>query len=126
MMPDTIRLSETAKRKLVQLRRRTGIDRWNVLCRWALCLSLRETSSPYADSEHKASNVEMTWKTFAGQYSGIITAILIAKHKEYLVDYSDVPEEKFFYLHLDRGISMLATRTDVASIGKLLELAVVD
>src|SRR5687767_5953934 len=30
-----IRLSQEAKERLIQLKRRTGLARWNTLCRWA-------------------------------------------------------------------------------------------
>ena len=43
---ERVRLSQTAKDQLTKLKRQTRIDRWNVLCRWALCRSLAEPSPP--------------------------------------------------------------------------------
>ena len=37
-----IRLSSQAKEQLIRLKTRTGIQQWNILCRWAFCLSLAE------------------------------------------------------------------------------------
>ncbi|WP_435947067.1 DndE family protein [Dryocola sp. BD586] len=34
MSIDNVRLSEKAKQQLITLKRRTGIENWNVLCRW--------------------------------------------------------------------------------------------
>ncbi len=35
-----VRLSAEAKEQLIRLKTRTGIGQWNILCRWAFCLSL--------------------------------------------------------------------------------------
>ena len=54
----------------------TGIQNWNVLCRWALCWSLAEPSVPGGVDPLSDSNVEMDWSTFAGEYSEIYEAII--------------------------------------------------
>ena len=55
-----IRLSAQAKEQLVRLKTRTGIPQWNILCRWAFCLSLRQPA-PLTPVEVPAdSNVEMS------------------------------------------------------------------
>jgi DNA sulfur modification protein DndE len=41
-----IRLSSQAKDQLIRLKTKTGIQQWNVLCRWAFCLSLRQAKPP--------------------------------------------------------------------------------
>ena len=41
---DHIRLSQQAKDQLIKLKRVTGIEHWNVLCRWALCVSADRTA----------------------------------------------------------------------------------
>ena len=46
MAVEHIRLSKQAKNQLIKLKRVTGIEHWNVLCRWALCVSLSEQSMP--------------------------------------------------------------------------------
>jgi len=45
-MIETIRISEKGKQQLTRLKRKTGIENWNTLCRWAFCLSLSESSIP--------------------------------------------------------------------------------
>ena len=64
--PEIIRLSEKAKQQLLHLRRKTGIDRWNILCRWAFCLSLSEPSKPQDIDIKLDSNVEIIWRVFTG------------------------------------------------------------
>lgn len=65
-MIDTIRLSERARQQLITLKRYTSIQNWNILCRWAFCLSLREPSVPPDEEIPVDSSVEMSWRTFAG------------------------------------------------------------
>lgn len=45
-MVEIIRLSVRAKQQLVTLKRRTWFRHWNVLCRWAFCISLSERPKP--------------------------------------------------------------------------------
>ncbi|MFO1489437.1 MAG: DNA sulfur modification protein DndE [Kiritimatiellia bacterium] len=76
---ETVRVSTTARERLIKMKRTTGIEHWNELCRWALCLALaskqKHVHSPPADK----SNVEMSWATFAGEYSTILTAAVKLK-----------------------------------------------
>ena len=46
-----VRLSNQAKEQLIRLKTRTGIQQWNILCRWALCLSLKELTPPASRSK---------------------------------------------------------------------------
>ena len=107
---ENIRLSEKAKQQLVTLKRRTGIENWNVLCRWAFCLSLSEVAIPPHEDITTDSTVEMTWKTFGGEYSEIYLALLKQRIKN---DYGKIEEDKLYYhfkLHLHRGISYLTNK----------------
>ena len=71
-----IHLSQQAKDQLVRLKRATGLDSWNVLCRWGFCLSLAEASTPVTKRIPADSNVEMTWRVFAGSHRGVYMALL--------------------------------------------------
>lgn len=53
-----IRVSSQAKDQLIRLKTRTGIDQWNILCRWAFCLSLAEATPPTPVDIPADSNVE--------------------------------------------------------------------
>lgn len=105
MIIETVRLSEKAKTQLSTLKKRTGIQNWNVLCRWALMMSLAEKTIPPHEDITTDSNVEMTWKVFAGQFDEVIQAVTLERaHRD------GVPASKlqdFFKLHLHRGISYL-------------------
>lgn len=107
MAIEHIRLSQQAKDQLIKLKRVTGIEHWNVLCRWALCLSLAEQSVPPTAKIPADSNVEMSWKVFGGRYADLYIALV----KERCVrdglgtDPDTVAQQ--FRLHLHRGISYL-------------------
>ncbi|MBY8111604.1 DNA sulfur modification protein DndE [Vibrio fluvialis] len=121
MSIETVRLSEKAKGQLITVKKNTKVDNWNVLCRWALMLSLKEESIPPHEDIVTNSNVEMTWKVFGGEFADIYLAML--KQRIYL-DYDKVDEDELYYhfkLHLHRGISYLLNNSKC--IENLIELA---
>lgn len=120
MSIETVRLSEKAKGQLITVKKNTKIDNWNVLCRWALMLSLKEESIPPHEEIVTNSNVEMTWKVFGGEFSDIYLAMLLQRIKK---DFGEIDEDELNYhfkLHLHRGISYLLGQTK--NINKLLKL----
>lgn len=109
---ETVRLSEKQKQQLIRLKSRTGIDNWNVLCRWALCMSLAEETTPPFEDIPSDSNVEMSWKVFGGEFGDIYTAALRFSYEKQKDDVEDMTFADFFMLHLNRGISFLSKRAD--------------
>lgn len=108
MAIDTVRISEKGKQQLIQLKRKTGIENWNTLCRWALCLSLADKSIPPYEQLPTDSNVEMTWKTFAGGYGDLYWALI--KQRLSTDGLLDENSSEWFRIHLHRGISYLSAR----------------
>jgi DNA sulfur modification protein DndE len=102
---ESVRVSEKGKQQLIQIKRKTGIENWNALCRWALCLSLAEKSIPPEETIGNFSNIEMNWKTFCGGSEDIYSAIIRVRLYRDNVDTIDYT--KWFYVHLHRGISYL-------------------
>jgi len=117
---ETIRLSEAAKTKLVTLKRRTGVQHWNVLCRWAFCISLAEPSPPPFEDIPSDSSVEMSWKVFSGAFPELYLALLRERAHRDGVTLSHENELAYFRLHLHRGISYLSSQ--VGSLDDLLRL----
>ena len=103
---DTIRLSEKQKQQLVILKRKTGIENWNVLCRWALCMSLAEPTSPPKEDIPSDSNVEMTWKTFTGEFSQVYSSIIMTSYSTSGLS-ENIDLYSYFKNHLSRGINLL-------------------
>lgn len=71
-----IRLSQKEKDMLIRVKRATGIKHWNVLCRWAFCVSLADPTPLSSTVPGADSSVEMTWKTFGGPMASLYTQLL--------------------------------------------------
>lgn len=119
-----IRLSSQAREQLIRLKRHTGVEHWNVLCRWAFCRSLAEVSVPPPSRIPADSNVELSWKVFGGKHSDIYLALL---KERCLRDGLGLNEEVLatqFRLHLHRGIAYLANDRRLRSIAAMTANAV--
>lgn len=116
-----IKLSNAAKDKLSRLKGKTGIQNWNVLCRWAFCFSLKEGTIPTDIEINSDSNVEMSWLTFAGEYHELYEALI----KEWCIENNLGTDNdtiaKYFKLHLERGIGYLSGTNFVKDIKDLLD-----
>ena len=123
MIVKQIRLSNSAKDKLSRLKGKTGIKNWNVLCRWAFCFSLHENTVPTDIPIVADSNVEMSWYTFAGEYSELYEALMIEWCAEKNIELTEENHAKYFKLHLERGISYLTGTIFIKSLDDLLNLA---
>jgi DNA sulfur modification protein DndE len=115
-----IRLSNQAKEQLVRLKTKTGIQNWNVLCRWAFSLSLSEGTPPTPIDIPADSNVEMTWHVFGGEFHELYSAVLKERCIRDGIQTTDDEVAKQFRLHLHRGISYLATPNAIRSIADLV------
>ena len=123
MSLETIRLSQPARDQLVRLKRTTGIKHWNVLCRWALAMSLHDPSTPLVREIVTDSTVEMNWKTFAGAYGDVYLALL---RQRCAADGNQLTEDEVsrtLTIHLHRGIGYLAGNKEVATIQELVASA---
>ena len=126
MIIKQIKLSNAAKDKLSRLKGKTGIQNWNVLCRWAFCFSLKEGTIPTDIEINSDSNVEMSWLTFAGEYHEIYEALI----KEWCIE-NDLGTDndtiaKYFKLHLERGIGYLSGTNFVKDIKDLLDKSLLE
>lgn len=119
-----IKLSSVSKDRLARLKGKTGISNWNILCRWALCYSLKENTIPTDVPIPADSNVEMSWYTFGGEYSDIYEALIKAWCKNNNLGTDDETLAKYFKLHLERGIAYLSGTNFIKNIDDLLMLAV--
>lgn len=114
------KLSQPEKDKLIRIKARTGIQNWNVICRWALCWSLAEPSIPGGLDPMSDSNVEMTWITFAGEHYEIYEAIIRQRCINDGLGDSQEVLIKYFRSHLSRGINHFSTRDVLRSCQDLL------
>ncbi len=119
-----IRPSAQAREQLIRLKTRTTIPQWNILCRWAFCLSLRQPTPPTPVEIPADSNVEMSWQVFGGDAQELYLAMLKERcAADGLGTEPDVLARQF-RLHLHRGISYLAAPHQIRSLADLVRLAV--
>ena len=103
-----VRVSEKGKEALQRLKNRTKINTWNVLCRWAICQSLALDTRPPIWVASTESNIEMDWKTFAGDQSAILAGLIRLRAVKEDVDLGDSDAvSAHFRAHLERGISAI-------------------
>ena len=120
MIVENVRISQQGRDQLIKLKRVTGIQNWNILCRWALCTSLAEKSIPPQIKIVTDSPIEIAWKTFTGDGMEEVYDALIKQRckNDGLDPKKDVLAENF-KLHIHRGLSYLSSSRSISNIGTL-------
>jgi len=124
MLIDTVRISKIGKDQLVTLKRRTKIPTWNILCRWAFCVSLAERTPPHEHRDDSQYPIEMTWKTFTGEHESVFLALLRDRCHSDGVPLTEENLVRQLQLHLHRGIAYLAANRELRSIEDLVGMAI--
>ena len=120
-MIETVRVSESGRDQLIALKRHTKIKNWNVLCRWAFCISLAEKTPPSLQPLGPDSSIEMTWRVFAGEYTDLYWALLKQRCRSDNLSLDDATLSQQFKAHLHRGIGYLLGDRDLRSIDVLVQ-----
>lgn len=118
---DNIRLGQQSRDQLIRLKRITGIDNWNVLCRWALCFSLADKNPPPRLKGGGEVAIDISWKTFAGEQADVYVSLLAQRAHD---DGRQINREVLSELarvHVVRGIGFLTARRQLAGISQLLQ-----
>jgi DNA sulfur modification protein DndE len=121
---DRIRLNATAKNQLATLKRRTGIDHNNALCRHALCISLANPSVPPLEAYSFGGGIEIDWRTLTGGQDALYLNVLVIR---ILSEGRKVTEEavrQTLVQHVHRGLSYLVSRREddlLVELAKSLE-----
>lgn len=120
MALDRIRFSQQARDQLIKLKRQTGLNHWNTICRWAFCVSLAEKAVPSSITITLDSSLEMEWTTFGGEHHEIYLALLKQRCVEdgFGTDAKTLSNQ--LRLHLHRGIGRLAADSNINSIASLI------
>ena len=103
---ETVKTTQNAKNILSKIKSKTGIQNWNIICRWAFCLSLKQDTPPRVIDE-KLDGVEMTYETFAGKHSNIYLTLLMNSLKKHKLEIHQLNLNKYLRAHINRGISIL-------------------
>lgn len=115
------KLSQQEKEKLIRVKSQTGIQNWNILCRWAFAWSLAQNTIPEGVEPLSDSNVEMSWQTFGGEYDEVYEAILRERCIQDGLGDSNETLIKYFRLHLYRGICYFSKPGSERSLMRFLK-----
>lgn len=118
-----VRLSEQSKDQLIRLKRLTGIKNWNILCRWALCISMAEGDAPSEAYESNESAIEIRWDVFGGEWQSLYYTILAYECNKTDIEVNDRNIGRLARLHIHRGINILINRYKISSLEDLIRLA---
>jgi DNA sulfur modification protein DndE len=121
MLIENVHLSQKAKDQLIKLKRITGIQNWNILCRWGFCMSLADETVPPFINIPNENAVEMTWRVFGGQHHEIYMALLKERCKKDGLELDKQIIVQQLRLHLHRGIGHLSEKITNKNIDGLLE-----
>ena len=103
---DTVRTTLGVKHTLNRLKQLTGIETWNVLCRWAFCLSIKQENLP-REIEETLDGVEIDYEVFAGKNKDIYTQLLINNLLKYKIEINKRNLSKYLYAHINRGVNII-------------------
>ena len=117
---DPIRTTLGVKYTLNRLKQLTGIETWNVLCRWAFCLSIKQENLP-REIEETLDGVEIDYEVFVGKNKDIYTQLLINNLLKYKIEINKQNLSKYLYAHINRGVNILYTNK-MKNIDSLLNL----
>lgn len=111
-MIDRIRLTAAAKIQLSTLKRKTGIEHYNSICRHALCLSLANPTLPPEEDFNFSSGIEIEWRVFTGGCEDFYLNLVLARMAIDNIAVSVEEVKRVCASHLHRGLSYLVSRTD--------------
>lgn len=109
---ERIKLTAAARNQLATLKRRTGIEHNNALCRHALCISLANPSIPPDETFSFEGGIEIDWRTLTGGQDALYYNLLAVR---LLSEGKRVNEEAIrqtFVQHVHRGLSYLVSRRE--------------
>jgi DNA sulfur modification protein DndE len=104
-----VRITPLGRDQLIRLKRQSGIEHWNILCRWALCASLREKSCPPPIQAATDGGIEMTWKVFSGDWSSAFAAVITIRAHQDGFDKEPDGLSTCLRLHIHRGLGYLSS-----------------
>ncbi|WP_447740784.1 DNA sulfur modification protein DndE [Variovorax boronicumulans] len=123
---ERIKLNAAARNQLTTLKRRTGIEHNNAICRHALCISLANPSIPPEETFSFGGGIEIDWRTLTGGEDALYYNLLVVR---LLSEGRRVTEESIrqtFVLHVHRGLSYLVSRREddlLVELGRALVAA---
>lgn len=112
-----VRVSAKGKEILIKIKRNTGLEHWNEICRIALCRSLANLTTPVKIDKAGESTIDIEWKTFAGQYQNELSGLIVIRAQKEGINIYDKEElASYFRAHLERGITGMQNIKSLSSL----------
>ena len=111
-MIERVKLTALAKQQLITLKRKSGIEHYNTICRHALVLSLSNPAPAPVENLQFANGLEIDWDVFTGGFGGTYLNALITRTLQDEGECSVQQVRQTLSSHLHRGLSYLASRKD--------------
>ena len=110
---DRVRISAIGRQQLIQIKRRTQIDQYNIICRHALMMSLEEKSNPPIENLNMSGGIEIDWKVFCGGEVAVYYNLLIMRCLQEGRAVTPDNLKLLLTLHLHRGLSYLNSNSEL-------------
>lgn len=118
---ERVKLTSAARNQLATIKRRTGIEHNNAICRHALCISLANPSVPPNENFTFSGGLEIDWRTLAGGQDDLYTNLLIVRLLSEGKRISEESIRQTFLLHVHRGLSYLVARREEDLLSELAD-----
>ena len=100
-----VKISAKGKEILIKIKRNTGLEHWNQICRIAFCRSLANTTYPTKFDKTSDNAIDIEWKTFAGIYDNELAALFYIRALIDKIDINNKDEiNEYFRSHIERGL----------------------
>lgn len=109
---ERIKLTSSARTQLATIKRRTGIEHNNAICRHALCMSLANPSLPPDENYNFSGGLEIDWRTLTGGKEALYHNLLVVRLITDKIEVNDESIRQTFIKHVHRGLSYLVSRRD--------------
>ena len=117
---DKLSLNEKNFNDLNRIKIYTNIKYNNVICRWALIVSLLNKSEPppIDHSKFQKDIPSIEWKTFAGKYDTIYFSLLKERLNDNKIDFTKDNFENELSKHVTRGLMAIAANKNILNYNK--------
>lgn len=106
---ERVKISAAGKQQLSTLKRRTGIEHYNVICRHALCASLANATRVPLEVLQYSGGVEIDWQTLGGEAAATLANVLVVRAVAEEGDATPTAVRKVLQAHLHRGLAYLVS-----------------
>jgi len=111
-MIERVKLTAAAKQQLITLKRRTGVEHYNTICRHALVLSLSNPAPAPVENLQFANGLEIDWDVFTGGCSETYLNLVILRTLQDSDQLTAQQVRQTVSSHLHRGLSYLVSRKE--------------